>query len=76
MIPQNQAIYCECYIYKYSRYKILGSINSEGLLEIMRNHENKTIIEVTEFTIYCKDCGFKKAFKIADKYNVVPTSYT
>lgn len=73
---KNEAIYCECYIYKYHRYKILGSITSEGYLEIMRNHENKTIIDAPEFTIQCKDCGFKKEFKIVNVPNIYNPIYT
>ena len=62
--PLGQAIHCDCYIFKYRRYKVLGSITSEGLLEIMRNHENKTTIESHEFTLICHTCGFKQEFKI------------
>ncbi len=60
----GQAIYCQCYVPEFDRYKILGSITSEGLLEILRGHKNKTVLEVHEFFIQCKDCGFSKYIKI------------
>ena len=60
----GHAIYCDCYIFKYKRYKVLGSITYEGFLEIMRNHDNKTVVQAHEFTLKCNSCGFSKSFKI------------
>ena len=62
--PLGHAIYCDCYIFKYKRYKVLGSITYAGFLEIMRNHDNKTIVESHEFTLKCNSCGFSKSFKL------------
>ena len=56
----GKAIYCDCYIPEYDRYKILGSITSEGFLEILRGHKNKTVLFVQEFMIECTICHFKK----------------
>lgn len=60
----NQAIYCDCFIPDYKRHKILGSITSEGFIEILRGHKNKTIIEAREFMIKCEDCGYSKFIKL------------
>jgi hypothetical protein len=60
----GKAIYCDCYIPEYDRYKILGSITNDGILEILRGHKNKTLIYFGEFMIYCRACGFKKYIKI------------
>ena len=68
-INMGTAIYCDCYIEEYQRYKILGSITFEGYLEIMRGHKNKTVIEVGEFMIMCKECGFHKYIKINKPVN-------
>lgn len=65
----GKAIYCKCFIPEYDRYKILGSITSEGYLEILRGHKNKTIIEIREFVIHCKECGFKKYYSINETVN-------
>lgn len=60
----GEAIYCNCFIPEYGRHKILGSITSEGVLEILRGHKNKTIISMTNFVIYCPVCGFSKSFSL------------
>lgn len=55
------AIFCNCLVpNETNRYKVLGSITSEGYLEILRGHKNKTIIEVAECMIACRECGYKK----------------
>ena len=56
----NKAIYCECFITEYGRYKILGSITDQGKLEVLRGHKNKTIIANGRFLISCRQCGFNK----------------
>ena len=56
----GKAIYCDCYMPEYDRYKILGSVTQDGFLEILRGHKNKTVIFVQEFLIECRICGFKK----------------
>ncbi len=56
----GQAIYCECYLDEYQRYKILGSITDDGFIEILRGHKNKTVIQTHELMISCLTCGFKK----------------
>lgn len=65
----GKAIYCNCYIEEYKRYKILGSITAEGMLEILRGHKNKTVLQTGEFMIFCKVCGFKKYIKISEAVN-------
>lgn len=60
----GQAIYCDCYIPDYKRYKVIGSITAEGILEILRSHENKTYLQVQEFIISCEHCGFRKYIKL------------
>lgn len=61
----NRAIYCNCYLLEFDRYKMLGSINSQGELEILRGHKNKTYIEFTQLTIICRECGFAKYINMA-----------
>lgn len=60
----GQAIVCNCYLTEFDRYKVLGSVTSEGFLEILRGHKNKTIIETQQFLIRCQDCGFTKFVQI------------
>jgi hypothetical protein len=60
----GKAIYCDCYIPEYGRNKILGSITAEGLVEILRGHKNKTVLEVTNFIIGCPVCGFSQVFNL------------
>lgn len=60
----GQAIYCDCYIPEYKRYKILGSITYGGLIEIVRPHKNKTIIHAQELMLECIECGYKRYIKI------------
>ena len=57
---KGKAIFCECFISEFGRYKILGSITDQGFVEILRGHKNKTIIETKEFLISCRDCGYRK----------------
>ena len=59
----GQPIYY-CYIEEFGRYKMLGSITSEGFLEVLRGHQNLTVIQVKEFFIQCKTCGFKKYYNL------------
>lgn len=56
----GKAIYCECFVPEYNRHKILGSITSEGVIEILRGHKNKTIISTLKFLMSCPDCGYSK----------------
>lgn len=62
----GQAIYCDCYIPEYKRYKILGSITDLGLIEIVRPHKNKTIIHAQELMLECIECGYKRFIKIKE----------
>lgn len=71
----GQAIYCNCYLPEYDRYKILGSITSEGIVEILRSHKNKTLIETHEFMISCKECGYKKYIQIKSMEVNRPANY-
>lgn len=64
LIQLGQAIYCNCYVAEYDRHKILGSITANGILEILRGHKNKTIIETHELLISCESCGFRKHIRI------------
>ena len=64
----GKAIYCECYLEEFDRYKILGSITDTGILEILRGHRNKTCLEVGEFLIMCRSCGFRKYIKLEVKH--------
>ena len=65
----GQAIYCDCFTPQLNRYKVLGSITSEGLIEILRAHKEKTVIESAEFIIACQDCGYKRHIKLGQSYN-------
>ena len=71
----GKAIYCNCYLTRYNRYKVLGSITDQGMLEVLRPHENKTIIETQEFFIKCRDCGFTKYIQIKSMELKHPTDY-
>ena len=60
----GQAIYCNCYLEEFDRYKILGSITAQGVIEILRGHKNRTVIETREFVITCPVCKYTKYIKI------------
>ena len=59
----NKSIYCKCYFEKYGRYKMLGSVTDQGMLEIARGNHNFTYVKAEEYYINCADCGFSKYIK-------------
>jgi hypothetical protein len=61
----GKAIYCDCYISEFKRYKILGSITDQGVIEILRGHRNKTIIQTTELLISCPQCNYQKLINLS-----------